>query len=272
MKPKPLRWWFLLKEFDMSKAISLPAFLQGISTIAALAPSYQLGHDGSDGGCDCIGLVIGAIRRSGGCWQGTHGSNYAARFETDNLRPIHSATDLAVGEIVFKASEPTQSSYSLPSRYADHADQRDYYHAGVVTGVAPLTITHCTGPGVITDKKLNKWNYHGWLHKVAHPSEGVEPTMSNTQTATVTASSGSTVNLRSRPNGPLVERLPVGAVVTVMEEKDGWVHVTYGEKTGWMMEQFLSSDTADDERVILALPRAAALALASALTEALGKG
>lgn len=254
----------------MSKVISLSAFLQGVAAIAALAPSYQLGHDGSDGSCDCIGLIIGGIRRGGGCWQGTHGSNYAARFETNNLRPICSAADLAVGEIVFKAHEPTQSGYSLPDRYADHADQRDYYHAGVVTSTAPLTITHCTGPGIMTDKKLNKWNYHGWLSKVAQPAKGDEQTMS-AQTATVTAASGSTVNLRSSPNGTLVDRLPVGAVVSVIEEKDGWVSVTYGEKTGWMMEQFLCTADAD-EQVTITLSRTAAQAIAAALTAVMGKG
>lgn len=255
----------------MSKTISLSAFLQGINTVAALAPSYQLGHDGSDGSCDCIGLIIGAIRRAGGCWQGIHGSNYAARFETAHLRLIQSADELALGEIVFKASEPTQSGYDLPRRYADHADQRDYYHAGVVTSVAPLTITHCTGPGITTDKKLNRWNYHGWLSKVAQPSKGDEQTMSE-QTATVTATSGSTVNLRSSPSGSLVDRLPVGAVVSVIEEKDGWVNVTYGEQSGWMMEQFLRTASDDDEQVTIVLPRTAAQALSSALTAALGKG
>lgn len=256
----------------MSATISLSNFLNGISAIATQAPVYQLGHDGSDGSCDCIGLVIGAIRRGGGRWQGIHGSNYAARCETSNLRPIESASALSVGEVVYKAHEPTENGYSLPSRYANDSDQRDYYHAGVVTGLHPLEITHCTGPGILRDAKLGKWHYHGWLNKVAQPSEGDEQTMSNTQSATVTAASGSTVNLRIKPNGALVERLPVGAVVTVIGQQDGWVNVTYGEKTGWVMEQFILCSADRDELLTLSLPRATAQALASALEAALGKG
>ena len=57
--------------------IQLSDFLTQIAAIAAESPSYRLGGDGSDGTCDCVGLIIGAIRRAGGQWAGTHGSNYA---------------------------------------------------------------------------------------------------------------------------------------------------------------------------------------------------
>lgn len=262
--------WYMHKEPGMSTAISLSNFLNGISAIAAQSPSYRFGHDGSDGFCDCIGLVIGAIRRGGGSWQGVHGSNYAARCETNSLRALQSANELSVGEVVYKAHEPTESGYNLPSRYANDPDQRDYYHVGVVTSIHPLEITHCTGPGIVRDARLGQWRYHGWLGKVALPSEGVEQTM-NIQTATVTASSGSTVNLRSAPNDALVDRLPVGAVVTVIGQQDGWVNVTYGEKSGWMMEQFLLCAD-ENEQLTLTLPRTAAQALASALADALNRG
>lgn len=257
----------------MSATISLSNFLGGVSTIAALGPVYQLGHDGSDGSCDCIGLLIGAIRRGGGSWQGIHGSNYAARCETNDLRPFEGASELTTGEVVYKAHEPTESGYSLPSRYTSDPDQRDYYHAGVVTGVHPLEITHCTGPGILRDDKVGKWHYHGWLNKVAQPSsEGDKETMSNTHSATVAATSGSTVNLRAKPNGALVDRLPVGAVVSVIGKKDGWINVTYGEKTGWVMEQFILCTTDEDNPLTVSLSRATAQALISSLDEALGRG
>ena len=59
----------------------LEAFIAQVEAIAQASPVYRLGGDGSDGTCDCIGLVIGAIRQAGGAWMGTHGSNYAARYE-----------------------------------------------------------------------------------------------------------------------------------------------------------------------------------------------
>ena len=53
--------------------VTLEAFLSGVAKIKSEAPTYRAGGDGSDGTCDCIGLVIGAIRRAGGGWAGTHG-------------------------------------------------------------------------------------------------------------------------------------------------------------------------------------------------------
>lgn len=43
--------------------VDLQEFLSNADAIAAEKPSYQLGHDGSDGKCDCINYVISPIRR-----------------------------------------------------------------------------------------------------------------------------------------------------------------------------------------------------------------
>lgn len=43
------------------------------------------------------------------------------------------SADLFVGEIVYKARKPGDSSYNLPDRYkADGGDLLDYYHVGMV--------------------------------------------------------------------------------------------------------------------------------------------
>lgn len=55
--------------------MTIDEFLTNVRRIQAADPRYRLGRDGSDGYCDCIGLVIGAIRRSGGQWRGIHGTN-----------------------------------------------------------------------------------------------------------------------------------------------------------------------------------------------------
>lgn len=256
--------------------INLSNFLAAADQIAAEKPSYQLGHDGSDGKCDCVGLIIGAIRRSGGAWDGIHGSNYAARNEMEYLLPVTDADDLIVGEVVYKASMPGQTNYNLPSRYKQDPDQRDYYHIGIVRSVAPLRIVHCTGPGIVTDTKLGKWTHRGWLRKVSR--EGEIP-MEDVKTAVVKADSGSTVNLRSKPDGALVDRIPVGTTVTVIAQQDGWVRVSDGATSGWMMERYLTMDgvevapapeTADN--VTITLPRETAELLRDALGSVLGWG
>lgn len=261
----------------MSK-IAYEAFIENADQIAEEKPSYKLGHDGSDGKCDCVGYIIGSIRRSGGTWNGVHGSNYSSRHEMEYLESIGKISDLKTGEVVYKAAEPGESNYNLPSRYEDHADQKDYYHIGIVRSVDPLRIVHCTGPGIVTDTKLGKWNYHGWLKKVGR--EGEVP-MANTILATVVAENGSTVNMRKEPNGALLDRVPVGSVVTVIGETGGWSNIMYGETEGWMKSSFLrikgdsvQQDTYQPtgENVNITLPRELAEQLRDALTSAIGWG
>lgn len=258
--------------------VDLQEFLFAADAIAAKRPDYQLGHDGSDGKCDCIGLIIGSIRRAGGSWDGIHGSNYAARNEMECLLPVADADDLNVGEVVYKAAMPGQTNYNLPSRYKNDPDQRDYYHIGIVRSTDPLQIVHCTGPGIVTDTKLGKWTHRGWLTKVSR--EGEKNPMTDLKTAVITADSGSTVNLRSKPDGALVDRIPVGATVSVVAKQDGWVRVSYAGKSGWMMERYVQADgdaatpAAPDEaeHVSIALPRSMAEQLRDALSDALGWG
>ena len=261
----------------------MESFLRGVDAIAEEKPTSRLGHDGSDGTCDCIGLIIGAIRRAGGEWTGTHGSNWAARNAMDTLQAVGAPGDLQVGQAVFKAAEPGQSGYNLPDRYKGDADTRDYYHVGVVRSVSPLEIVHCTGPGIVHDNKLGKWHYAGWLRMVSRGNDEGEAT--GMQTAVVIAESGSTVNLRKTPHGALEDRVPVGSTAQVIDTMDGWARITVSGKTGWMDLKYLrmqdsgepdTSGSADGtgagDTITITLPRSAAEALLSALGGVLGWG
>lgn len=225
------------------RIVRMADYLAAVDEIAGERPEYRIGGDGSDGGCDCIGLTIGAIRRAGGAWPGLHGSNYAARNETRYLLPVTDAEDLTPGECVCKARAPGEDAYDLPDRYQDDPDRNDYYHWGVVRSATPLEIIHCTAPGGITvDRRLGRWRYRCGLARVEPPQDEevndmTEGTMR--QTATVRASSGSTVNLRKTPGGDLVTRVPVGATVTVTGERGEWSQIEFSGRAGWMMSRFL---------------------------------
>ena len=227
----------------------LEAFIAQVEAIAQASPVYRPGGDGSDGTCDCIGLVIGAIRQAGGAWMGTHGSNYAARYEMRELLPVTDAGELCLGDVVYKARTPGQAGYALPERYKNDPDQRDYYHVGVVTATSPLEITHCTGPGIVRDTKLGKWVYRGRLKKVDYDGTEVVETM--VQTAKVTAASGSAVKMRSKPSASdrLYWEVPVGAEVQVAEVTGSWAKVRYGDRTGYMMTDFLALDAQEPPEV-----------------------
>lgn len=220
----------------------LEAFIAQVEAIAQASPVYRPGGDGSDGTCDCIGLVIGAIRRAGGSWTGTHGSNYAARYEMRELLPVTDAGELCLGDVVYKARTPGQAGYALPERYKKGPDQRDYYHVGVVTAVEPLEITHCTGPGIVRDAKLGRWTYRGRLEKVDY--DGAEVVENMVQTATVVADSGDDVKMRSTPSKTdgLYYKVPVGATVQVASVDGEWAKVRYQDRTGYMMVEYLEMD------------------------------
>ena len=222
--------------------ITRERFLEKVEEIAQSNPSYKEGRDGSDGTCDCIGLIIGAIRRAGGAWNGIHGSNYAARYEMRELLPVMDARELNLGEVVYKARMPGQTGYDLPERYGADPDNRDYYHIGVVTAVEPLEITHCTGPGIVRDTKLGKWTYRGRLKKVDY--DGTEGMETMVQTATVVADSGDDVKMRSTPSKTdgLYWKVPVGDKVQVASVDGEWAKVRYQDRTGYMMVEYLEMD------------------------------
>ena len=148
--------------------ITASEFLAAVQENADRIREYELGHEGSDGKSDCIGLIIGALALLGFAWPGVHGTNWAARNATDGLVQISSAVQLFPGEILFKAKEPGEAGYDLPAAYESGHDKRDYYHVGVVTGVNPLCVTHCTSVegGIQRDSRQGAWRWGGMLKYV----------------------------------------------------------------------------------------------------------
>jgi len=207
-------------------------FIHAVEAIAAQRPSYREGGDGSDGTCDCIGLIIGAMQRCGVDWTGLHGSNWAARNAVSDL---HNANEYSIGDLAFKTRLPLDPDYDLPKRYANDADQTDYYHVGVVTSVDPLRITHCTTPGIQVDVSSYNWDCFGTLSALAKTVKKV-----------VMAVSGSTVNLRRAPGGALLARIPVGTEVTVEAERGDWSRLRCDGRTGWMLTKYLQSGESTD--------------------------
>lgn len=237
----------------------LKTFLKNVDKIKKEKPTYRQPGDGSDGTCDCIGLVIGALKRMGIKWPGIHGTNYTVRRALVSLNKINSISDLKVGDIVFKARDKSHSKYNLPSRYKKggayyNGDLLDYYHVGVVTSKNPLNITHMTSPTVKVDTKLGNWSYYGMLTllagdtKTPAPVSG-EPAESNLEgivssggTAVVWAQSGRYVKMRQQPSTScrLYEEVPIGARVTLVEPGETWAKINYGRRKGWyMMAKYL---------------------------------
>ncbi len=228
-------------------------FIEKVLLIKSTNPKRREPGDGSDGYCDCIGLIIGAIRRMGLKWTGIHGSNWAARKEFVELKKINSVNDLSVGDVVLRGCPPGTKGWALPSRYRQggkyyNGDLTDYYHAGVVTHVNPLNITHMSSKMTV-DTKLGKWNYYGTLSILAKAAGGITPKPvpvdptdpASGSEAVVVAKSGGTVNLRIQPSKAkrIITRVPLGRRVKIITPGEEWCYVTYNQFTGYMMAEFL---------------------------------
>lgn len=256
--------------------VNVMDFLDKTQEIAKENPQYAHGGDGTNGRCDCIGLIIGAIRRAGGKWTGLHGSNWAARNAMAALHEIRTASDLRLGWAIYKYRDVFDVNYDLPTRYDGQTDERDYYHVGVVVSVNPLQIMHCTsgsgGSGIKVDTEIGKWRMGGPLKAVQYDEEVVDM-----EQMMVTATEGSTVNLRALPSTSAVvlERVQVGTVVDVLSTQGVWCDIKLPNgKRGWMIGTFLAkaenkpeTDQSAPDTITLTISREAAKYLLERLKE-----
>jgi len=251
--------------------ITVEQFLNGIKKNAKRINDYQKGHDGSDGTCDCVGLIIGALRLEGVDYKGTHGSNYFARYCTSGMRRI---SDLKVGDLVYKAKWPGDEGYDLPPRYEDGTDTKDYYHIGVVISVEPLNIWHCSGGGMHYDDKIGKWNYCG---ECTYVNYGEEKKMTPPYIAKVITSSDA-LRLRTGPSTDYTKigSVPKDAEVKVIrhwDDKD-WDFVEYDGMSGYACNQYLlpvreiHDDT--EEEITITVPKVDVSRFVDVLRELIG--
>lgn len=209
-------------------------FVQWIEKNAARVTHYEKGGDGSNGGCDCIGLIIGAWRMAGNSWPWTHGSNYTARYLT---RYLGMDRVLLLGDLVYKARPPGAKGYDLPDQYKNGTDLLDYYHVGVVTSTAPLIITHCSTGGIHRDTKRGDWHYSGEFSKIEYSTGGDTPLIK-----IVWTENGKPLNLRKSysTSATIIAKMPVGSEVEVIDYPNAtWANVKYKDKIGYCVTEFL---------------------------------
>lgn len=194
--------------------------------------------------CDCKGYVLWVLRTLG-MNVSSAGTNTMIRTQMRSWHTIKDKSHLEKGMCVFKRRDPDgrMKAKFRPGGSAWNASvgDVDVYHVGIVASVKPLKILHCsTGKNgaLIMDTAIGKWSLCGWV-KWVDPSDAVKPTES--RLLQVTAPTGQTVNLRKKTStkAALVERVPVGSVVQVVEQANGWTKVTYKRWSGWMNNSFL---------------------------------
>lgn len=222
-------------------------FLKNVKRIADSRPTYRIRGDGSDGTCDCIGLIMGALGRK----FDLHSSNYFARFQMRSIDSLLDESQLHEGSIVYKSRRDTAQ---LNARYQPggshfNGDMLDYYHVGVVTGIEPLEITHCTQSntvdGITYDGSIRAWSHFGDLLAVEYTEddEQEETQLETTlfELAVVHTEDGNPVHLRSTPSTklPYIAKVPSGAQVEVLENAGEWSTIRWNGQRGYMMSQYL---------------------------------
>ena len=212
---------------------------------------YTMGA-AEQGNVDCSGAFVYAYKVLDGL-NLYHGSNYMARSEAMQLMPITQATP---GMIAFKAREPGVQGYALPEKYRQGGksytgDIRDYYHVGLVSrDGAHVLNAQSSATGFVSSALTakNGWDYVGYGMHIDYGDEDTTPKQEEGKTtmekATVTATSGTTVNMRVKPSvtANLVDRVPVGAQVDIVSSGSEWSIIKYDGLTGYMMTRYLTKD------------------------------
>lgn len=228
--------------------ISTEKYIRGVLSIYEEQPAYKLGHDGSDGFCDCIGMGRGGLKRGGAeNVTGMSGTNQAARHTIQHLQKIKKAGQLCLGDVVLKVRDKDDPDMLLPDKYrrggSDYSEKYgeiNFTHIGTVTRVDPLEITHMTSPTAKKDTSIKGWTWFGQLPWVSADAEVPEEPAAQTW-ATVWAESGKTVKMRARPSTlcRTYWDVPIGAQVVLTDPGEDWSGIIWAGRSGWMMSKFL---------------------------------
>lgn len=222
---------------------------------------------------DCSGAFVRAYKQYG--LSIYHGSNRIARSYVVSLLPVSQAKP---GMAAFKAREPGEQLYDLPSQYKPggshyNGDLNDYYHIGLVDSDPRYVLNaQSTQRGFQRSKMQDGWDAVGCLKAVDYTENGGNDEMGYLYEATVDSANDKPVNLRKSPStsASVIGAVKDGASVKVLAEVDGdWAEIDTGSKTGYMMRGFLVksadhppdvSDMRDDSALADALRQIIAIA------------
>ena len=153
-------------------------------------------------------------------------------------------------------------------------------HTGIVEYVEGSKVHtiegNCDGGVRRRSYDLNATRIAGYGHPdwTIMEEEG-ETDMEQAKVVLPSVASGSTVNMRQQPskNAKLVDQVPVGSTVEVIEDQGQWCKVAYNGKIGWMMSNYLEYLNQDgqpdtDANGVVTLTAEEVMAISEALTTA----
>lgn len=186
---------------------------------------------------DCSGLFAYSFAQLGG--KIAHGSN--------SIWNNHTA-----GKGTLLAGMRTDHKPLLPGTAVFTSDGDRHNHIGLYIGNGMVIEAQGTLAGVVTSMVTNKkWTHWAELKNVSYENDEGGDTKMNAIVVLPTGAKGNTVNMREKPSkgsdSKIVTRVPVGATVEVIQDKGQWCFIDYGDKTGWMMSDYLEYGGSDGE-------------------------
>ena len=199
---------------------------------------------------DCIGSIWKILERYGAKTSYV-GSNWFARHELKNMRPLTDKSQLYDGCAVLKTVLPNQSGYALPDRYMSDADPIDYNHIGIGTDAGEIldstrTASGRDGPGVSTAKiGPNSWDIIAEFEDVDYSGETKPPQEgADLLIGYINLPATSNVFHRISPsNGSQwYGRINGGEAVEIVSDSGEWTRIRYGGHDGYVMSKFITTD------------------------------
>ena len=167
---------------------------------------------------DCAGLVAKAFNQVKIYPETSAKSNWK-NLEYDKKGPISQMPRDKVA-ILFKGDGTNMDHTGIYIKNERFVHARDTDHGVLEESMSAYSWTHFGIPtGLYNDPTPKNYPFKG----------------------KVVAKSGSTVNLRNKPDksGKVLKQVKLGEIVTVTGGEDGWYSVIYGDLKGYMMMQFI---------------------------------
>ena len=217
--------------------ITVKQLIDGLYNIRIEKPTYKVGHDGSDGSCDGIGLIRGALFRGGATRiKDMKEPNQFARKTALYLRKVDSVKD---GDILLKTISADDNSMPLPSKYRVggidyNGDLNNYVDVAIVLHSSPIEIMQMTKDGIKHTDSLDEWDYVCELPYILEEGEKV---MSSAMIST----DGKSVKMYAKPSFSCNEfvDIPNESIILVNDRRTTWSNVSFGDKSGFVLTKFL---------------------------------
>ena len=199
---------------------------------------------------DCIGSIWKILERYGAKTSYV-GSNWFARHELKNMRPLTDKSQLYDGCAVLKTVLPNQSGYALPDRYMSDADLIDYNHIGIGTDDGQIldstrTASGRDGPGVSTAKiGPNSWDIIADFEDVEYSDVPSEPPQEgdDAMIGYINLPATSNVFHRISPStgAGWYGRINGGEQVDIIFNSGEWTRVKHGGHDGYVQSKFITT-------------------------------